>query len=116
MTQEPEKPARVRDTFISEPIEPEPGSFDSEAMARGEAGVPARFTWRKQVYAVAEVLQGWISSTPEGGSGEMYLRRHWWRLRTDCGPVMVIYCERQAGRGHSPRSRWYLYTIQSPSG
>ena len=97
--------------FISEPITPAPGTFDPAAMARGEPGLPKRFIWRRDEHAVDAVLEQWVTSQPEGGSGERYLRRHWWKLRTIDGVVMTLYCERQPKPGKSARRRWYLYTI-----
>src|SRR5688572_32265738 len=42
--------------------------------------LPQRFTLRGREYVVAEVLERWKTSTPD--RGEMYLRRHWFRVRT----------------------------------
>ncbi len=97
----------MQDEFISEPIDPEPGSFDAAGMARGEPGLPARFSWRGREFRVSEILRTWKTSAREGGVGELYLRRHWWRIRTVCGEEMTLYAQRQA-RG---RRRWYLYTL-----
>ena len=96
--------------FVSEPIEPEPGSFDRGGMARGEPGLPARFAWRGRTYTVAEVLEVWITSGKEPGGDEMYLRRHWWQVRTAEGPVMKLYCERQKKRRDTKR-RWFVYSV-----
>lgn len=101
--------------FVSEPIAPEAGSFDPAGIARGEPGLPKRFTWRGTAYEVQEVLTVWKSSTPEGGGGEMYLRRHWWEVRTACGAVMKLYCERQPKRS-DPKTRWFLYTVTTGTG
>ncbi|MEX0775037.1 MAG: DUF6504 family protein [Phycisphaeraceae bacterium] len=109
--------------FISDAIEPVAATFDATAMARGEAGLPGEFAWRGRRYRVVEVEEAWVTSSPEGGSGEMYLRRHWWRVRTirldsptmAAGPIMTIYFERQArrgGGGHAAKARWWLYTIE----
>jgi hypothetical protein len=100
--------------FISEPITPTPGSFDPHAIARGEPGLPTAFTWRNETYQIAEVLTVWTTSTPEGGSGEMYLRRHWWELRTTTNQIMKIYCQRQT-KSANPKARWLLYTMTNPS-
>jgi hypothetical protein len=93
--------------FISEPIHPMPGSFDAGAMSRGEPGLLASFTWRGEIYQVTQVLEQWITTSPEGGHGEVYLRRHWWRITTDRGVTMKLYCERQA----KGKQRWYVYTV-----
>ncbi len=101
----------MSDQFISEPLTPTPGTFDAAAMARGEPGLPRRFTWRGVEHGVVEVLEQWKTSSPEGGSGEMYLRRHWWTLRTDTGHTMTLYCERQPRSARAARQRWYIYAL-----
>lgn len=103
--------SRGESQFVSELITPVAGTFDAGAMSRGEPGLPTRFTWRGTPYSVADVLTVWTTSSPEAGSGEMYLRRHWWELRTTSGHVMKLYCERQAKTRRNPKARWYLYTI-----
>jgi hypothetical protein len=97
--------------FVSEPLQPIAGTADTSAMSRGEPGLPRRFVWRKQEYAVMQVLRTWKSSGREGFSGEMYLRRHWFEIATDSALRMTIYCERQARSGKNPKSRWYVYTV-----
>ncbi|MEI7836256.1 MAG: DUF6504 family protein [Planctomycetota bacterium] len=102
--------------FISEPIRPARGTADVAAMARGEPGLPARFTWRGRLYTVSAVLETWKTSTREGlrPTGDLYLRRHWYRLQTTLGPIMTLYCQRQARPAPSPaaKNRWFLYTIE----
>ena len=105
MSDEPEQ-------FVSEPIAPAPGSFDTAAMARGEAGVPARFTWRGTAYAVVRLVASWKSSKSD--RGEMYLKRHWFTVVTDTGHTMTIYCDRQAQNAKRPRQRWWLYKLGAP--
>ncbi len=100
--------------FISEPLQPSPGSFDASAMARGEPGLPRQFTWRDKPHQVDVVLQTWVTSTPECGGGELYLRRHWWKLRTMQGLNMTIYCQRQARSRASAKRRWFVYSIEQP--
>jgi hypothetical protein len=96
--------------FVSEAIEPRAGSFDTIAMARGEAGVPGEFIWRGTAYTVEELLASWKGTKTD--RGEVYLKRHWFRVRVSGGQRMVIYCERQATPGRSPKRRWWLYTIE----
>ena len=95
--------------FVSEPVEPVAGRFDPGAMSRGEPGVPGRFTWRGREYVVAEVLERWKTSTPD--RGEMYLRRHWFRVRTTADQRMTLYCERQTKNRNKPKARWWLYSV-----
>jgi len=101
------------DEFVSEPIAPVPGTADIGAMARGEPGLPARFTWRDTEYAVKAVIKAWKSSSCEGGTGKLYLRRHWYMIQTDPAYEMTIYCERQARNRRAPKSRWWLYSVRA---
>ena len=64
--------------FISEPIQPVEGTFDPTGMTRGEPGLPRRFTWRDDEYAVTEVLEAWKEDGPcksgsRAMSGSMFL-------------------------------------------
>jgi len=96
--------------FISEPLTPEPGSFDASGMARGEAGMPSRFGWRGETHEVAELLEKWVTSSQ--AQGEAYLRRHWFKLRTAGGITMTIYCERKPKPMKTARQRWWVYTVE----
>jgi hypothetical protein len=95
--------------FVSEPITPVAGAFDAAAMSRGEPGLPKQFAWRSRNYQFAELLRTWKTSTPD--RGEMYLRRHWFEIRTSSGERMTLYCERQTKNVKKPKQRWWLYSI-----
>ena len=98
--------------FVSEPIKPVAGTFDTTAMTRGEPALPGRFIWRDKEYAVAEVLQVWKELGPcKSGGPEQYLRKHWFRIKTETGREMTIYFERQPRSKHQNKMRWWLYTI-----
>jgi hypothetical protein len=98
--------------FISEPIEPVAGTFDPTAMTRAEPGLPGRFVWRGTEYAVVDVIEVWKESGPcKGGGPEKYLRKHWYKIRTDAGLEMTLYFERQARSKGQKKARWWLYTI-----
>lgn len=101
--------------FVSEPITPAAGTGDIAAMARGEPGLPSRFAWREREYVITAVLKAWKSSAPEGGTGRLYLRRHWYTVQTDAGLRMTLYCERQARNRRNPKARWWLYSIRTPA-
>jgi hypothetical protein len=104
----------MAEQFVSEAIQPATGTFDTGGMTRGEPGLPQQFLWRDRTYAVAEVLEVWKEQGPcRNGSGEMYLRKHWYRIRTAQGPEMTIYFERQARSKRESRKRWWLYTVGS---
>lgn len=99
-------------SFISEPITPVRGSFDTSGMARGEPGLPQKFLWRKKEYEIAEVLeQGREHGNCKHGSGERYVRRHSYRIRTTDGSIMNLYFQRSFGRA-TATSRWWLQGIE----
>lgn len=82
-------------------------------MSRGEPGLPAQFTWRDQTYRVAVRLEAWKATSPEGGraGGEVYLRRHYYKLRMSDETVWTVYFVRQRPRSGPGHQRWHLYTI-----
>jgi hypothetical protein len=102
-------------SFISEPITPVAGTFDSAGMSRAEPGLPGRFRWRKKEFTVAEQLETWRDHGDcRNGSGERYVRRHVFRVRTDDGSVLRLYFQRTIGRGKiSNQARWWLHSIES---
>ena len=102
----------MAEQFVSEPIQPVAGTFDTTGMVRGEPGLPHRFVWRGAEYTVTAVLQVWKEDGPcRHGSGEMYLRKHWFKIATEQGPQMTLCFERQARSKRQSKLRWWLYTI-----
>lgn len=99
--------------FISELIAPVGPSFDAGAMARGEPGLPQAFEWRGRKVAITSRLEQWKATSAEGGraGGQVYLRRHYYRLAMADGCVWTVYFTRQTPPSGSPKSRWFLYTI-----
>jgi len=97
--------------FISQVVVPWAGSFEASVMARGEPGLPEGFDWQGQRYRILQRLEQWKESSREGGraGGELYLRRHWYRLRMSDGSLWTVYCLRQAPQGKAARRRWVLY-------
>ncbi len=96
--------------FVGEAIEPVGGSMRVGDMLRGQPGVPMRFRWRDREYAVVAVLETWKSTGPcRSGSPEQYVRAHWYRIRTEGGTEMTLYCDRQK-RKDRPRIEWRLYS------
>jgi hypothetical protein len=109
----------ITEEFIGEPIKPVAGTFDPGGMVRGEPGLPQRFVWRDREYSLAAVLQVWKEDGPcRHGSGERYLRKHWFQILTEQGLRMTIYFERQARSKRQSKARWWLYTIdrEQPQG
>jgi DNA polymerase IV len=99
-----------RKRLISESITPLPGTFEAEAMGRGEPGLPAGFTWRDQSYTISACLRVWKQARPEAG-GELYVRRHYFTVVVQDGSEWTVYCLRQAPQSGSPKRRWYLYSV-----
>ncbi len=102
-------------SFIGEPILPVEASFDTDGMARGEPGLPQKFRWRKREFTVAEVLERWKDHGDcRHGSGERYVRKHGFLVRTTDNTVMKLYFQRSVGRGKLPAgSRWWIQSIES---
>ena len=112
MTNQPEP----REEFISESIDPVPGSFQTDLMSQGLASLPGAFTWRGERYEIVECLEHKKQTSTEGGTavGDRYLRRQQFTVRLDTGQIAVIYIERQARPGLSrkmAKKRWFLYSI-----
>ncbi len=104
----------MSEEFVSESIMPVAGAFDAAPMTRGEPGLPARFVWREQEYTVADVVEAWKESGPcRSGGSEMYLRKHWFKIRTDKGLEMTVYFERQPRTKRQSKKRWWLYTVNN---
>ena len=103
----------MANSFISEPIQPVRGTFDAAGMSRGEPGVPLEFRWRKKLYTVADVLDVWKDHGDcRNGSGERYVRKHGFRIRTTAGDIFRIYFQRTVGRGKMPRHRWWIHSVE----
>ncbi len=92
--------------FISESLEPEAGSFDTAAMARGEPSLPPAFGWRSERIVVDAIRRTWRSTKVD--RGDVYLARHWFEFTTPDGRVAIVYFDRQARRG---AARWTLYSF-----
>ena len=102
-----------REEFVSEQIVPVAGTASTAEMSRGEPGLPAQFTWRDGQYRVVDILETWKTSGPcRSGAQEVYLRRHWYKVRTEPAAIMVVYFERQANHPRRPKARWWIYSIQ----
>jgi phosphoribosylglycinamide formyltransferase-1 len=99
--------------FVCEELIPVTGSGDAAMMSHGEPGLPGRFTWRGVAYEVVGVIETWKTQGPcRHGSGEMYLRRHWYRIQVRPHRIMTVYCDRQAKNRRKPKSRWWVYTVE----
>ena len=109
----PDEPAESAEQFISEELRPLGKARDTAAMVRREPGLPEGFAWRGTEYRIVGIIEMWKTSSPEPGGGNIYLRRHWYRVRTDPPAVMTIYFDRQAHNRKRPKARWWLYTMHA---
>ncbi len=104
------------ESFIGEPIEPKPGSFDAAMMARGGPGIPRVFTWRGNEYRVLGLIDTWTGREPGKGMDKdyTYIRKHFYRVKTTTGEVMTLYFDRKPPSGREKsRQRWYLFSISN---
>jgi hypothetical protein len=100
--------------FVSEAIEPVVESTDTTHMAPGAPGLPQQFRWKHQTISIVNVLKAWHDTGPcHHGSGEAYVRKHWFEVETASGTRMRIYFERQPRPGKN-KSRWWLFSIEEP--
>jgi phosphoribosylglycinamide formyltransferase-1 len=100
--------------FVSEAIEPVVETLSAARMSTGEPGLPRQFRWGSQTIGIARVLKTWRETGPcHHGSGERYVRKHWFEVLADSGQTMKIYFQRQA-RSRNNKSRWWLFTIDQP--
>ncbi len=100
--------------LISEPITPTAGTSDTAAMGRGEPGLPSGFTWKQQRREITEVISAWKHSSPEGAraGGDVYLRRHYYKLKMSDKTIWTVYFLRQSPRSGKAQKRWFLYTVE----
>lgn len=106
-------PAITHAEFIGEELTPLAGTGDVGMMSRGEPGMPRRFLWRGVQFELVGVIDAWKTQGPcRHGSGEMYLRRHWYKVQVRPHQVMTVYCDRQAKDRRKPKSRWWVYTVE----
>lgn len=71
-----------------------------------EPPVPCAFLWDGRTLQITEVLRTWRSTKTD--RGDVYLKRHWYELRTDTGAKLEVYYDRESPVG---ASAWWLYTI-----
>jgi hypothetical protein len=100
----------MSDEFLSEPLVPIAPGADPSRMALGEPGLPEAFRWRDREVAITGVFGTWRETGPcHSGSGERYVRKHWFEIATAGEGVWKVYFERQA-RGGRSTARWWLYS------
>ncbi len=102
----------MKERFISEALKPVASTFDTARMAAGEPGLPGEFTWRDETIHISKVWREWRETGPcHHGSGEQYVRKHWYEIEDERGRMMKLYFERQP-RGKQSKARWRLFSLQ----
>jgi len=98
--------------FIGAALRPIPGTIEKNRMSVGEPGLPRQFRWGSETIQILQVLRTWRETGAcRHGSGERYVRKHWFEVMLSPKDRADIYFERQARSGKS-KSRWWLYTIE----
>ena len=98
--------------LVSEPLEPLLDLPAAQPPVAGEPVLPGAFRWRGRVLAIAAVLDSWKESGPcTHGSGERYLRKHWYHVSINTGETMTLYFERRARSPRERLQRWWLYSM-----
>jgi phosphoribosylglycinamide formyltransferase-1 len=102
--------------FISEGLKPLTETVIPSSFAIGAPLLPARFLWRNETLCIEAILEQWKETSPcRHGSGERYVRKHWFRLRLVSGEEMTVYFERQLRFHGQGRTRWWLFSKSSGS-
>lgn len=104
--------AAVKESLISESIEPVMEETAERPFLAGEPVLPAAFRWRGVEYRVETILDSWKEYSP--GTRQMpdrYLRKHWFHVRAQDGTEMKIYFERHVRSKGTERARWWLFTV-----
>jgi hypothetical protein len=105
----------MAEQFVGEAIRPVLATCDTSRMAAGEPGLPQVFVWRRETIEIAGLVRSWRETGPcRNGSGEAYVRKHWYEVVTSSGSRMRIYFERQARTRGNRGQRWWLFSVQGP--
>jgi hypothetical protein len=101
----------MNERFISETLKPSTASFDSGRMATGEPGLPREFIWRGASFRIVNIQREWRETGPcRHGSGEQYVRKHWYQVEDDQGRILKIYFTRST-KGRSAKACWQLFSL-----
>ncbi len=96
--------------FVSEWIKPVTATLNTSRMAAGEPGLPSEFVWRGETVTVVRIRKAWREAGPcRHGSGEQYVRKHWYEVEDAGGRVLKMYFDRNP-RGKQAR-RWCLFSL-----
>ena len=99
--------------FIGAAIQPRVETMDASRLSAGEPTLPREFQWGAKTIQVVKVLRTWRETGPcLHGSGEQYVRKHWFEVQAASGGTMKIYFDRQP-RPPGTMRRWWLFSIDS---
>jgi hypothetical protein len=105
----------MAEQFVGEAIRPVVATCDTARMAAGGPGLPRAFVWRGRTVEIQTVLRSWRETGPcRNGSGERYVRKHWYEVITNSGSRMKLYFERQSRSRAARRQRWWLFSVEEP--
>jgi hypothetical protein len=83
-----------------------------DVVTGGEVKQPVALTWRKQDYAVAEVISSWFdwgfSAATKQKDWRTRRHRNYFRLRMASGEIFEIYLDRPPA---SAEGEWVLYQV-----
>jgi phosphoribosylglycinamide formyltransferase-1 len=98
--------------FVSRPLKALYEAGEGAPVVVGEPVFPKAFVLGPERFEGLTILEKGKAYGPcTHGSGERYLRRHTWRVRTGEGEVLELYFERSrpgVGRAAKRRPRWFL--------
>ena len=102
---------KVSERFVSEPVIPVADAFDAKRMSVGEPGLPREFLWRNDTVQITQVLRTWrTTKSCRHGSGEQYVRRHWFEIKTAGHGTMKIYFDK-GSRGGRKEMGWWIFSV-----
>ena len=101
----------TQERFISEALTPVGKVTETASMSRGEPGPPEAFQWGKETLQITKVQKAWKETGPCKSGKEMYLRKNWYRLETQCGKTLKVYFDRKPRSAKQAKARWWLYLV-----
>jgi phosphoribosylglycinamide formyltransferase-1 len=103
----------MAERFIDAAIQPDVSTIDASSLSAGQPALPMRFQWGAETIQITRMLRTWRETGPcHHGSGEQYVRKHWFEVLTDSGLTMKIYFDRQPRSGRKG-PRWWLFSIRT---
>jgi len=100
----------MHEKFLGEALKPITATCHTTQMAAGAPGLPGEFLWGKDTLHILNIVRAWRETGKcTHGSGENYVRKHWFEVESSAGTAR-IYFERKS-RGGPRSARWWLYSI-----